>query len=144
MLHIWFLEVGGKRIAYNFDAEFEGNLETLKCSYDENYGQYSPGILLDYREFERALQRSTKSINLLWGNEEYKRHWSTRKKSFYEVFLFNHGFLPYLIYFFCFRLSLYQAFRPLEISWKRLLRKLGFHPQDSELTRMDQINHSSD
>jgi CelD/BcsL family acetyltransferase involved in cellulose biosynthesis len=138
---LWVLKVDGKSVAYDYHVEFEGYVETLKGSYDEDYSDCSPGNLLTWRECEHFFQNGAKRINLLWGNEDYKRHWSTHQEAQYEVFLFNSDLYSRFLHFLYFRLALYGKFRLVSDLKRRLLRRLGYRSKRSELTRLDQLEN---
>jgi CelD/BcsL family acetyltransferase involved in cellulose biosynthesis len=136
---LWLLEINGEKIAYDYNTEFAGSVETLKGSYDMTYNKYSPGVLLTWREVEYFSNNGIKRINLLWGDIKAKQRWVPTIELHYEVFVFNDTIASRFIHFLYFKLLLYGRFRFVSDLRKRILRKLGIHSRTSELTRSDQV-----
>jgi hypothetical protein len=139
-IRIWTMEVGGKKIAYDYAAEYQGHLVVLKGSYDKEYRSYSPGNLLAFYELERYYKERCRSICYLWGGMEYKRAFAPLLKDHHEVFLFLPSWYSGVLQFLFFGMRMYWHRRTVLDIAKRVARKVGLRVRSSELTRQDQIS----
>ena len=137
-LRLAMMEVNEKRIAYDYNVQYAGNLEALKCSYDLAYCYLSPGHLLAFMEFRLFAEEGIKKINLLWGDFESKERWKPKQEAHYEIFIFNTDLYSRFLHFLHFGLGLYRKRRIILDIMKRAMRKMGFRCRTSELTRSDQ------
>jgi CelD/BcsL family acetyltransferase involved in cellulose biosynthesis len=138
-LRVTLLRIDGRAVAYVFSALFGGTLEALKTAYDASFARFSPGRLALWHHVRHAASEGVESVNLHIGSREYKSEWATGSRMYTEVFLLRGTARGRLLGFFLFTLGLYGRFRFVPDLTKRLLRRLGFTPRWSELTRTDQV-----
>jgi hypothetical protein len=75
---IMLLEVDGKPIAATCAIEFDGVYHSLQIVHDEAYSRFSPGTLLEFREFEDLFRsRSVRRYEFLGGALNNKRRWTS-------------------------------------------------------------------
>jgi CelD/BcsL family acetyltransferase involved in cellulose biosynthesis len=140
-MRLWMVELDGRNIAYDFCVAYDGKVQSLKKSYRTAYREYFPGGVLESHCFAAMAGEGAREINLLSGDEEYKRKWSPVLERHVEVMLFNGTAYSRLIgrLFFTSRLEHWRE--RLNMLAKRVLRRLGARPAWSELTRDDQLRH---
>ena len=132
-LHLRTLEVTGNKIAYDFNIDFEGRVESMKASYDHRYEKYSPGTLLLHDVLKQFFRSGVTRINMLWGVFGYKRRVLTHLETHCEIFLFNQGLVAKLLHFFLFRLSFYSR----QLALKRWAWRLHYRLQHLNPLRDD-------
>lgn len=88
-LSIWFLELDGKKIAYDLAIVCNGSVEVLKGSYDRTYSRLSPGVVLTVRELQLFIGRGISRVNLLWGDLSYKTKWTKKTEPCHELYVCN-------------------------------------------------------
>lgn len=141
-IRLWMLKLDDKYIAYDLNAVYNGNLVSLKTSYDDTYRKYSPGNLLTWHEFERFFTDGVKRINLMWGDFIAKQRWSTQLEPYCELFVFNTSFYATSLRMLFFSLSLYHVRKTCTDYLNRIARKMRIRRMGSELTRSDQVGQS--
>lgn len=76
-LRLYFLNAGGRRIAFSYCIEFSGTLFLLKVGYDPGYARYSPVNVMAYLMLERLHEtRSVIGCDMLGKAEPWKLSWS--------------------------------------------------------------------
>ena len=138
-LRITLLRLDGRAVAYVYSALFGGTLEALKTAYDGSFARFSPGRLVLWHHVKEAAKEGIPRVNLHIGSKEYKSEWATDSRIYREVFLMRPTPRGRLVGFFLFTLGLYGRFRFIPDLSKRVLRRAGFSPRWSELTREDQV-----
>lgn len=88
-LTLWFLEVGGVKVAYDLGIVHGGRVEILKGSFDRGLARLSPGTLLTIHEMRAFIARGYRSVNLLWGDLSYKIRWAAREEPCCEIYVCN-------------------------------------------------------
>lgn len=138
-IHLWFLKLNDKYIAYDLGIFYKNRLICLKGSFDQKYADYGPGQLLLSKEIEYYTNNGITEYNMLWGDTIAKERWRPFKKSYTEVFIFKKNIYSIILKVLLLDLKFYLIYRIIEDYRKRLLRKLKIRTRNSELTRMDQI-----
>lgn len=138
-LRLWLLFLDGAPIAYYLCAEHHGAVEALKKGFVEEHRSLFPGGILERRLCERFANEGMRSIDFLWGDEEYKRNWMPVMESYQEVILFRSTSYAFLLYILLFPLRWCSLGRSLTDLRRRLMRHAGIRSPRSELTRMDQL-----
>jgi CelD/BcsL family acetyltransferase involved in cellulose biosynthesis len=77
-LHLSFLRLNGRAIAFTFGLQQNGVLYLLKGGFDAAYSRFSPGQLLQERLIEHAYGTGLSRIELLGNDEPYKLHWTDK------------------------------------------------------------------
>ena len=135
-LHVTLLSCENRPIAYVYSAAFEGIAEALKTAYDATFHKFSPGRMTLWHHLHHLAQAGVRRVNLHIGSKEYKSEWYTHTKTYSELFVRGRSQRARTIWFFLFSLRLYGRFRVLPDVAKRVIRRLGFEPSWSELSRM--------
>ena len=138
-LRLTILKIDGRAVAYVFSALFGGTLESLKTAYDNSFARFSPGRLALWHHIQHAADEGVERVNLHIGSKEYKSEWATDSRMYSELFVLRGTARGRFLGFFLFTLGLYGKFRFIPDLLKRVLRRLGFTPGWSELTRADQV-----
>ncbi|HUI65612.1 MAG TPA: GNAT family N-acetyltransferase [Bacteroidota bacterium] len=137
-LRLSILKSDDRPCAYLYGVKFENTVEAIKTAYDRSFERFSPGQILMGHYLRRAAAEGIHTVNLHIGAGEYKSRWATREREYRVLFLERNTLKARLMCAVLFRLHFYGAFRAIPDLTKRLLRRLGWVPRWSELTRMDQ------
>ncbi|HXX63918.1 MAG TPA: GNAT family N-acetyltransferase [Bacteroidota bacterium] len=124
--------------AYLYGVKFEQTVEAIKTAYDRSFERFSPGQILMSHFLRGAAAEGTHTVNLHIGAGDYKSRWANRQRQYRVLFLERKTLKARLLCTMLFTLHFYGAFRAIPDLTKRLLRRLGWAPRWSELTRMDQ------
>lgn len=142
-VHLWFLELNGKYIAYDMNICYRDKVINWKGSYDEKFSDFGPGQLLLEKELEYYMNNSISEFNMLWGRTLAKERWDPNNKSFSEIFIFKNNPYSILLKILLIDISFYKIIRIFKSYKNRILRKLKIKSQKSELTRADQLKNST-
>lgn len=138
-IHLWFLKLNDKYIAYDYNICYKDKVICMKGSYDKNYSDYGPGQILLSKEIEYYINNGITEFNLLWGSTKAKERWKPIKKTYMEVFIFRKNIYSVILKALLLDLKFYMLLRILKDYKNRILRKLKIRTSKSELTRMDQL-----
>ena len=123
-LRLYFLVVGGKRVAVRIALLFRNRLYMLKSGYDPSYAPYSPSHLLCDKMLREAWDLRFTEADFLGQAERWKLSWSTGVRPHCYLFLFPRRPVPWLLYRLKFtllprlrRTSLYGALRHAAARW---------------------------
>jgi len=75
-LHLVFLRLDGRAIAFEFILAHDRVMYDLKGGYDEQYRAWGPGIWLMHQILQRAFADDTRCIEWLGTDDPYKLEWS--------------------------------------------------------------------
>jgi hypothetical protein len=87
-LRIYFLTLGGKRIAVRIALLFRNRIYMLKSGYDPAYAAYSPGHLLCHKILEEAWSLKFDEIDFLGNTERWKLNWARDLRRHFWLFVF--------------------------------------------------------
>ena len=76
LLHLVFLRLDGRAIAFEFILRHDGVLYDVKGGYDEDYRTWGPGIWLMQRILQQAFADDTRFVEWLGTDDGYKLEWS--------------------------------------------------------------------
>jgi CelD/BcsL family acetyltransferase involved in cellulose biosynthesis len=138
-LRTWVLSLAGEDIAYELCAVYDGELHCLKKSYDRRYSEVFPGGLLERHIYEEAFRQGLRRIHTLWGDAAHKLRWRSALEPHDELLVFHPGARSSRARALLVGAGALRIHRQVAEGAKRLLRRAGFHPRFSELTRMDQL-----
>lgn len=138
-MRLWMLELDGRNIAYDYCVMFHGSVLSLKKSYRTDYREYFPGGLLESHSFESMAGEGATTIDLLWGDEDYKKKWAPVMEEHVEVTLFNSTVYARFLENLFFKTDITDYGQRTGTLIKRGLRFVGMNSDWSELTREDQI-----
>lgn len=110
------LELNGNPIAFHYGFDYQSKLIWYKPSFDINYQNHSPGILLMRFLILHALDTGRSELDLTIGNEPFKARFSnfTRHNENMYVFKYRHDYvLSELKRLFCLAIKIIaHAIRP--------------------------------
>jgi CelD/BcsL family acetyltransferase involved in cellulose biosynthesis len=102
------VEFNGQPIAFHFGFDYFGSIIWYKPSFEVQYAEHSPGLLLTRKIIEDGLQRSKRELDFTIGEEAFKDRFANISR--YNVTLSVYHSLP-------------QALRAT--GWRWLRRNLG-------------------
>jgi CelD/BcsL family acetyltransferase involved in cellulose biosynthesis len=90
-LRLWFLRLGERRVAFEYNLEYKRVLYCMKIGYDSELHPYSPGQTLKAAVLERAFQEGIREYDFLGVMDEAKGDWTSTGRPFNWVYLYNGG-----------------------------------------------------
>ena len=97
-LRLYFLKVGGARIAVRIALLFQKKLYMLKAGYDPQYASYAPGHVLSMKILEEAWRLQLDEVDFLGDAERWKLDWATDLHRHFWLFVFPDHFKSRLLY----------------------------------------------
>jgi len=89
-LRLGLVRLGGITIAAGFAIISNGYAYLAKTAYDEKYGDLGPGSIWLTEMIKYIIDIDNISvIDLLRGDEEYKRHWVDQRRERKGILIFN-------------------------------------------------------
>ena len=88
MLHLAFLRVDGRAIAFDFSLETPRAHFLLKTGFDPEWGRYGPGRLLRREMLARAFSLGLETYEFLGAAEPWKLEWTTTRRERVEIAAF--------------------------------------------------------
>jgi hypothetical protein len=110
-LTLWILEKDGKNIAYDLGIRYRDTVESLRGSFDMDYGLFSPGHYLVVAELKAFVTRGIRRVNFLWGDLAYKMKWTKKIEACHELYLFNRTLKGRALHAAYIRTGLYRGIR---------------------------------
>lgn len=80
-LSLFFLTVGGRRVAFAYALRHQRRLFVLKAGFDPDWGAYSPYNVLTFLILRDACRRGLAGYEFLGADEEWKRHWAPERRA---------------------------------------------------------------
>ena len=93
-----FLNVGSKRIAFDYCLSYKNRIHSLKSGYDPSYARYSPSNLLAFLVLRNAFEQGTSEYDFLGAAEVWKLKWTKHAKPHYWLFVFPGTFKGRLLH----------------------------------------------
>jgi CelD/BcsL family acetyltransferase involved in cellulose biosynthesis len=90
-LRLWFLRLGERRVAFEYNLEYKRVLYCMKIGYDSELHPYSPGQTLKAAVLERAFREGVREYDFLGVMDEAKGDWTSTGRPFNWVYLYNGG-----------------------------------------------------
>ena len=90
-LRLWFLRVGERRVAFEYNLEYKRVLYCMKIGYDSELHPYSPGQTLKAAVLERAFRDGMREYDFLGVMDEAKGDWTSSGRPFNWVYVYNGG-----------------------------------------------------
>ena len=97
-LRLYFLKVGGVRIAVRIALLFQNKLYMLKAGYDPQYASYAPGHVLSMKILEEAWRLRFDEVDFLGDAERWKLDWATDLHRHVWLFVFPGHLKSRLLY----------------------------------------------
>jgi CelD/BcsL family acetyltransferase involved in cellulose biosynthesis len=79
----------GQNIAFHFGFLYKSKVYWYKPTFDPAYGQYSVGSIHLRDSIEYAIGENITEFDLLLGDEPYKMRWTAKKRSVFNINLYN-------------------------------------------------------
>jgi CelD/BcsL family acetyltransferase involved in cellulose biosynthesis len=124
-LRLYFLTVGGKRIAVRIALFLHNTLYMLKSGYDPQYAPWSPAHLLCDQMLREAWDVKFAEADFLGNAERWKLSWSNGLRPHFYVFLFPPRPMPRLLHHLKFSLIPRLRRTPLDALLRRCVSRLG-------------------
>lgn len=103
-LRLYFLTLGGKRIAVRMALLFRNKVYMLKSGYDPQFAMYSPGHLLCHKILDEAWRLKFEEVDFLGHSERWKLNWSKDIRRHAWLFAFPKRLKPRLLHYLKFHL----------------------------------------
>jgi CelD/BcsL family acetyltransferase involved in cellulose biosynthesis len=88
-LRLFFLSVGGRRIATAYAAVYANRLFLLKTGYDPELAKCSPFKLLTYFAVKHACEQGYRELDFLGDTEPWKLDWTSTTRPHDWLFVFS-------------------------------------------------------
>jgi len=92
-LRLAFLEIDGRRVAFDYCLEAGDDLFVLKGGFDPELRRVSPGVMLTWAMLKEAFARDVSRYELLGDVDAYKMSWTDRTRPMWRVQVFGRGAL---------------------------------------------------
>ena len=110
-LRLWFLRLGDRRVAFEYDLEYKGVLYCMKIGYDPALHPYSPGQLLKAAVLERAFADGLAEYDFLGKMTDAKRDWTSEGRPSLWIYLYGRSALAKILH--TYKFTFKQTLRPL-------------------------------
>ncbi len=120
-LRLYFLCVGGRRIAFQYCLEAKNTVYVLKTGYDTDFAPYSPSQLLAWKVLESAYDRGIREYDFLGGTDDWKRVWTQETRELVWMIVYSKTL----------RGRLLQGLKLKVVPWVRAARRLVRGNQDA-------------
>jgi CelD/BcsL family acetyltransferase involved in cellulose biosynthesis len=90
-LRLWFLRLGERRVAFEYNLEYKRVLYCMKIGYESELHPFSPGQTLKAAVLERAFREGIREYDFLGVMDEAKRDWTSEGRPFNWVYVYNSG-----------------------------------------------------
>jgi CelD/BcsL family acetyltransferase involved in cellulose biosynthesis len=87
-LRLFFLTVGGRRIATAYGASFKQRLLLFKTGYDPEFATGAPFKILTYLAIREAYRQGFLEVDFLGDAEPWKREWTSTSRGHDWLFVF--------------------------------------------------------
>jgi CelD/BcsL family acetyltransferase involved in cellulose biosynthesis len=98
-LHLQFLKVDDRRIAFSYCLAYEQRMYLLKTGFDPEYADYSPGNLLSYLVLQDVHASGFREYDFLGSGDHWKRQWAGQTAGQSSLFLYADRPLPRLAHY---------------------------------------------
>jgi CelD/BcsL family acetyltransferase involved in cellulose biosynthesis len=86
---LYFLRIGGRRVATVLAVEDARTLYALKTGYDPQYASVGPGHLIFWKIAQEAERRGLEELHFLGRDAEWKRRWTDATREFVSVRIYR-------------------------------------------------------
>lgn len=84
-LQFSFLELNDKVLATCYGFKYNDKVYYYSPTFNLEYAKYSPGRVLLYYMIENAFNENIREIDLLFGEDSYKLHWTREIRNNYQI-----------------------------------------------------------
>lgn len=85
----WLMTIDGEPAAMELQLQFNGVISGLRADYDEKFGDYSPGTLLNWRIIEKLFDRGAAYYALGPGSNPYKERWVEERRELADLGIYG-------------------------------------------------------
>jgi hypothetical protein len=89
LFELWFLKLGGKRVAFEYCLNYGSTVCTPKIGYEDGYKRYGLGNILRKHVLEQSFSRRCTKYDLLGDSDPYKLRWMNDLDVLLSLYLFN-------------------------------------------------------
>ncbi len=102
-LYLYILRIGDDNAAFEYSIKYADVLYTLKKGYDPKYQKFSPGVILDFIQYEDFFKTGCCEIDIGGHINRDKLSWTSHVRMHRVVYLFRKRL--FLLYFWPFKLK---------------------------------------
>ncbi len=114
-LRLQFLELGTRKIAFDYSLQYANSIYVLKSGYDPEFSPFSPYNLLSYENIRDAYQQGLNVYDFLGIDDDWKMRWTSTTRVHDWLYVFprtaRHGLLYYLKFRFFPRMNSLRPYR---------------------------------
>ena len=88
-LRLWFLRLGGRRVAFEYNLEYKRDLYCMKIGYDPELHPYSAGQILKAAILENAFEHGLGMYHFLGMMDESKGDWTSDTRLIQWAYVYN-------------------------------------------------------
>jgi CelD/BcsL family acetyltransferase involved in cellulose biosynthesis len=128
-LRLYFLNVNGERIAFDYCILYQNKLYSLKIGYDPKFASYSPCNLLKYLMMREAFELGLTESHFLGTDDKWKLDWTKQTRPYCCLFVFSPDLRGLFLHWAKFQLApklnhhrLYATFRKAAVATISLVR----------------------
>jgi CelD/BcsL family acetyltransferase involved in cellulose biosynthesis/ribosomal protein S18 acetylase RimI-like enzyme len=121
-LSIWLLKINNIPVAYEYQLKYKNKVYALKADYNEEYKEFSPGVILDQYLVKQRYHDNVREYDLGGGCDHYKMKWKPLIRNHANLLIFKRSFLGVFIYILEFKIinTLKKLIQPLRNIYKKL------------------------
>lgn len=97
-LHSFVLQLEGRPAAYDMGILYAGRYYMLKTSYDTQWSEWSPGIVLREHVVRNLFERAAREHDFLGDDEPWKLRWTGHLRHHRNYYLYDTKRLPAALY----------------------------------------------
>jgi len=98
MIRLFTVNIGDHIAAYSLAFNYNQKILNYQMSYDDKYSREGIGVYTILKSIKYAIENNYNEYDLLLGEEEYKKRWSSgiRRSKYY--FIYKNTYKSYLLY----------------------------------------------
>jgi len=90
-LMLYFLKVGGRRVAFHYGLAYNRRYLFIKPGYDETLKEYGPGHLLVEEVLRDCIANGFEEFDFLAENMPWKEDWTLDRRPHHTVYIFKNS-----------------------------------------------------
>lgn len=98
-IEVWLLNLDDKPIAFEYHVRYKNRIYGLVADYDETYGDFSPGSVLDYHIMKYIHEHERCEYDMGSGESFYKMNWTDRVKKHRKITIYNKSLIGEMLFF---------------------------------------------
>lgn len=120
-IRLFTYEMQDRIAAYSLAFNYNDKILNYQMSYDDQYSKAGLGVHIILESIKYAIENKKSEYDLLLGEEDYKKRWSSNSRSSKYYFIFQNTYKSHLIYKY---MKLYQHMRNVREVGKYYRRRL--------------------